>query len=48
VNWPLIGLSRRVTYVVGRDLRIALAFRSELDPEAHVAETCAFVSRAAR
>jgi peroxiredoxin len=48
VNWPLIGVSRRITYVIGRDRRIALAFKSELDPEAHVAQTCAFVGRAAR
>jgi len=37
VKWPVIGLARRTTYVIGRDRRIKLAFRSELDALAHVA-----------
>ena len=37
VAWPLIGLARRVTYVIGRDLGVRLAFWSELDVDAHVA-----------
>jgi peroxiredoxin len=36
VGWPLIGLARRVTYLVGRDRRVRLAFHSELDVTAHV------------
>ena len=36
-SWPLIGLARRVTYLVGRDRRVRLAFRSERDPRAHPA-----------
>ena len=40
VSWPLIGLNRRVTYLVGRDGRIRIAFRSERDPDAHVTEAC--------
>ncbi len=36
VGWPLLGLAKRVTYVVGRDGRITLAFRSERDVSAHV------------
>jgi peroxiredoxin len=38
VAWLLLGLARRVTYVVGRDARIAMAFRSERDVAAHVAK----------
>jgi len=41
VRWPVIGLAQRVTYVVGRDRRIASAFHSEFDAEAHVGRTCA-------
>lgn len=36
VRWPLVGLARRVTFLVGRDRRILLAFGSERDAEAHV------------
>ncbi len=36
--WPLLGIAKRVTYVVGRDRRIKLAFRSERDIAAHVAK----------
>ena len=36
VRWPLVGLARRVTFLVGRDRRVVLAFRSERDAEAHV------------
>lgn len=36
VRWPLIGLARRVTFLVGRDGRLVLAFGSERDAEAHV------------
>ena len=41
VRWPLIGLARRVTYVVGRNRRVRLAFHSELNIEAHLAEAAA-------
>lgn len=36
VRWPLVGLARRVTFLVGPDRRIVLAFGSERDAEAHV------------
>ena len=36
VAWPLLGLAKRVTYVVGRDARVKMAFRSERDVTAHV------------
>jgi peroxiredoxin len=38
VRWPVIGLARRVTYVVGKDRKIRLAFHSETDVSAHVRE----------
>jgi peroxiredoxin Q/BCP len=38
VRWPLIGLARRVTYVVGRDGKVRLAFHSEMDIAAHLAK----------
>jgi thioredoxin-dependent peroxiredoxin len=43
VKWPVVGLARRTTYVIGQDKKVQRAFRSESDPEAHVAEACAFV-----
>jgi peroxiredoxin len=43
-RWPVIGLARRVTYVIGRERRIELAFESQFDAEAHVAQTCALVA----
>jgi peroxiredoxin Q/BCP len=45
VRWPILGLARRVTYLVGRDLRVRLAFHSELDIGAHVSRTCAALAR---
>jgi peroxiredoxin len=36
--WPLLGLAKRVTYVVGRDRTVKMAFRSERDVVAHVAK----------
>jgi thioredoxin-dependent peroxiredoxin len=44
VRWPVVGLARRVSYVVGRDGKIERAFSSELDADAHVSGACAFVS----
>jgi len=48
VRWPVIGLARRITYVVGRDRKIQMAFHSEFDATAHADEVCAFVAPAAR
>ena len=31
VRWPLVGLARRATFVIGRDRRIHHVFRSETD-----------------
>ena len=44
VRWPLIGLAKRVTYVIGRDRRILKAFRSERSMTAHAAQACEFVT----
>jgi peroxiredoxin len=43
VRWPLIGLARRVTYVVGRDRRIRAAYESQHKVDQHVAQACAVV-----
>jgi peroxiredoxin Q/BCP len=40
VRWPLIGLAQRVTYAVGQNARILLAFHSELNVSAHAAKAC--------
>lgn len=40
VRWPLVGLAQRVTYAVGRDARVMLAFHSELDMAAHAGKAC--------
>jgi peroxiredoxin Q/BCP len=45
VRWPLLGICRRVSYVIGKDRRVRHAFKSETNPEAHVAEACSFVAR---
>jgi peroxiredoxin len=45
VRWPLIGLAKRITYVVGKDRTVQMAFHSERDPAAHAEEVCTFVAR---
>jgi peroxiredoxin len=45
VRWPLVGLARRVTYIVGRDRRIQQVHRSELDPDSHVSGACSLARR---
>jgi peroxiredoxin Q/BCP len=40
VKWPVIGLARRVTYLVGRDRRVRMAFHDELRADAHAHEAC--------
>ena len=44
VRWPLIGLAKRVTYVIGQDRTILSAFRSERSMTAHAAQACEFVA----
>ena len=36
VRWPLIGLARRASVLVGQDGKVRAAFHSELDADAHV------------
>ena len=36
VRWPLIGLSHRASFLVGREGKLLSAFASERDVEAHV------------
>ena len=40
VRWPILGMVQRVTYVVGRNRKVRLAFHSELDMDAHSARAC--------
>ena len=44
VRWPLIGLAKRATYVVGQNRTILSAFRSEKSMTAHAAQACEFVA----
>ena len=44
VRWPIVGIAKRVTYVIGRDRKILKAFRSETDMTAHAAQACEFVA----
>ena len=48
VRGPLIGLARRVTFVIGADRHIQAVIRGELDADNHVTEACAFVARPPR
>jgi peroxiredoxin Q/BCP len=40
VRWPIIGVTQRVTYVIGRNRKVRIAFHSELDMDAHSALAC--------
>ena len=44
VRIPVLGLARRVTFVIGKDRRIEGVHESAFDPESHVASACAFVA----
>jgi peroxiredoxin Q/BCP len=46
VRWPMLGLAQRVTYVVGRDRRVRLAFHSEFDMDAHASQACQMMQKA--
>lgn len=47
VKWPLFGLARRVTFVIGKDRKIRLVHRAERDVESHVTETCSLLEKSA-
>jgi peroxiredoxin len=40
VAWPLVGLARRVTYLVDPDRTIQQVYHSEFKIEAHAARVC--------
>jgi peroxiredoxin len=40
VRWPVLGLARRVTYVIGRDKTVEHVFESQFDVGAHVDAAC--------
>lgn len=44
VRWPIVGLAQRVTYAIGRNKKVLLAFHSELHMKAHASEACRAVS----
>jgi thioredoxin-dependent peroxiredoxin len=44
VLWPLIGLTRRVTFIVGPDMKIEAVFHHELNIEAHRNDVLRFVN----
>jgi peroxiredoxin Q/BCP len=45
VRWPFVGLSQRVTFLIGSDRAIRLAFHNEFDADSHAAKACAFATR---
>ena len=47
VRMPVLGLARRVTFLVGKDRRIESVHESAFDPESHVEAACALVRRPA-
>lgn len=47
VKWPLIGLARRVTFVIGKDRKVRLVHRAERDVESHVTQACSLVEKSA-
>jgi thioredoxin-dependent peroxiredoxin len=45
VGWPVLGLARRVTYLISKNRHINLAFHSEFNIDQHVVEVCATLAR---
>jgi len=45
VRWPVIGLARRVTYLISKNRHVKLVFHSEFNIDQHVVETCAALAR---
>jgi thioredoxin-dependent peroxiredoxin len=44
VAWPLVGLARRVTFVIGGDRRVKSVHSSEWAPVSHAAHACDFLA----
>ena len=47
VRWPIVGIAKRGTFVIGRDRRVVRAFRSEFDADAHLVRAPAAAREAA-
>ena len=47
VKWPLFGLARRVTFVIGKDRRVRAVHKAERDVESHVTQACQLVGKSA-
>ena len=45
VKWPLLGLARRITFVIGKDKRVQLLHKAERDVESHVVLACEYVRK---
>jgi peroxiredoxin len=45
VAWPLLGLARRVTYLIRADRRVQQVFHSEFKVAAHAAQVCVRAER---
>jgi peroxiredoxin len=45
VRWPMVGLARRVTYLIDGSRKVKLAVHAEFDVGQHVSRTCALVRR---
>ena len=44
VRWPIIGVAQRVTYAIGKQKRVLLAFHNELNMASHAAKACEAVT----
>jgi peroxiredoxin Q/BCP len=44
VRWPIVGIAKRVTFVIGRDRKVLKAYRNERDMTAHATQACEFVA----
>lgn len=44
VRWPIVGLAQRVTYAIGQNNQVLLAFHSELNMDSHAAKACEAVA----
>ena len=45
VRWPILGLARRVTFVVGRDGRVEAVFQHEIQVNRHLDGVLAFLRK---
>jgi peroxiredoxin len=46
VKWPVFGLARRVSFVIGKDRKIKAVHRAERDVDSHVTGACEVLSKA--